>query len=130
MIAVYVDTSVIVGLLFKQGSFKKQKAVLDSAHEVLSANLLESELLAVCKRENISFDRSDPYLDRISLILPERSLRPEYTKTLSSGYCRGADLYHLACALYLDPGAKELIFLTADEKQRVLAKELGFQVGG
>ena len=38
----------------------------------------------------------------------------------------GADAWHLACALFLDPDANELVFLTLDRRQRDVAKSIGF----
>ena len=34
-------------------------------------------------------------------MLPDRPLTHECTKALTAGYLRGADLWHVACALYL-----------------------------
>ena len=38
---------------------------------------------------------------------------------------RGADLWHLAVALFLDP-EREIDFLTLDVRQRDIARRLGF----
>jgi len=47
---------------------------------------------------------------------------------LRHGYVRGADLWHLACALYLKKRVKELLFLTLDQRQQEAAMKLGFRV--
>ena len=45
---------------------------------------------------------------------------------LSAGYLRGADLWHLASALYLAGNPRNLPFITLDERQEVVARKLGF----
>lgn len=65
---------------------------------------------------------------QIELIMPARSLRPEFTAVLATGYVRGADCFHLAVALSLSPDPRELTFLTLDKRQRDVAKALGFAV--
>jgi hypothetical protein len=47
------------------------------------------------------------------------------TAILSIGYVRGADLWHLAVALFLDP-KREIDFMTLDERQRDVSRKLGF----
>lgn len=42
------------------------------------------------------------------------------------GYGRGAEIWHLATALYLAESPGELPFFTLDERQRRVAAELGF----
>lgn len=37
-----------------------------------------------------------------------------------------ADLWHLACALFVEPQPLELVFLTLDKRQRAAARVLGF----
>ena len=39
---------------------------------------------------------------------------------------RGADLWHIACALHLDSTAQELAFVTLDGPQRKVAAAAGF----
>lgn len=60
-------------------------------------------------------------------ILPDRSLQPEIEQTIAAGYLRGADLWHVACALFLVNDPREIAFLTRDERQRSVAKALGFK---
>ncbi len=63
----------------------------------------------------------------IDWVLPDRPLAPELATVLGSGYLRGADLWHVASALYaaVDPGL--MSFVTLDERQRAVAGMLGFQ---
>lgn len=49
------------------------------------------------------------------------------SRALEVGYLRGADLWHVACALYLVEDAPELSFLTRDERQSAVAEALGFR---
>ena len=42
-------------------------------------------------------------------------------------YIRGADAYHLAAALRLDPTCAELDFLTGDKNQQSAARAIGFK---
>ena len=55
-----------------------------------------------------------------------RALPPAFREQ-REGYVRGADLWHLACALYVAASPGELTFLTLDERQRTVAKALGFK---
>lgn len=41
---------------------------------------------------------------------------------------RGADLWHVASALYVAPSPADLYFLTLDERQRSVAATLGFRI--
>ena len=47
---------------------------------------------------------------------------------LASGYLRGADLWHVAAALYSFPDPRTATFLTLDNRQREVAEALGFQI--
>jgi hypothetical protein len=58
-------------------------------------------------------------------VYPDRPLTTEITSALARGHVRGADLWHLACALWLRTHADDLVFLTLDERQRDLAAALG-----
>ena len=120
----FVDTSVFASILLKEtGALKFQKK-LRAAKTVISSSLLEAELYAICKREKIEFSIIDEALSYISLLFPEKSLKTEYARIFSHGYCRGADAHHIACALYLDPELKNLKFLTADKRQMDIVKAL------
>jgi len=39
---------------------------------------------------------------------------------------KGADLWHLACAVFLAANPRELVFLTLDQRQKTVAAKLGF----
>lgn len=59
----------------------------------------------------------------------DRPLAGELARALQAGYLRGADLWHIAMALYIAPRAEDIGFITLDGTQREVASALGFQVG-
>ena len=60
-------------------------------------------------------------------MLPSRSLEGEIRQALDVGRLRGADLWHVACALFVAGSARsDLAFLSRDAAQRTVAKRLGF----
>jgi hypothetical protein len=67
-------------------------------------------------------------LDFVTWIYPNRPLAREIERVAGVGYLRGADLWHLANALFLAPEPRELTFLTLDKRQREVAVELGFPI--
>ena len=67
------------------------------------------------------FDRS--WLDWIQ---PYRRLTPEMEQIPALGRPRGADLWHLACALFVRPKLKDLHLLTRDGGQSDIAQALDF----
>ena len=62
----------------------------------------------------------------LTWVLPDRPLSREITRVMTAGYVRGADLWHLACALYLAGTPRDLAFLSLDEKQTAVSRQLGF----
>jgi hypothetical protein len=94
---------------------------------ILSSNLLEAELRAALVREGVDADASR-ILSVITWIYPQRPLTAELERVLRLGRVRGADLWHLACALFVAPDARELSFITLDPPQKGLARKLGFTV--
>jgi hypothetical protein len=63
---------------------------------------------------------------RITWVLPDRPLGREVTVVLGTGYPRGADLWHLACALYLAGNQRDLPFITLDARRAAVARKIGF----
>lgn len=121
----YVDTSCLVAVTFGEGGSSALTRKLKAFDELVSANLLEAELRAVFVRERIPTDSKLPF--PISWILPDRPLTAEIARVLEAGYVRGADCWHLATALYLAEEPEAITFVTADERQRTVARSLGFQ---
>ncbi len=121
----YVDTSWLVAIAFGEKGSDQATKVLRSDLRVVASNLLETELRSALLRENVEEDPGS-ILEGIGWILPDRSLAPELGRVFESGFLKGADAWHLACALYLDPDASTLAFLTRDVAQRRVARALGF----
>ena len=121
----YLDTSLFIELKF-QGSPAATKRLIQK-HDLYSSELLLAEVLAFAKRESIAEELLSDSLKGISWVLPEGSLAAELKHVAGTGYVRGADLWHLACALYLSPNPADLVFLTLDKRQREAAATLGFQ---
>jgi uncharacterized protein with PIN domain len=120
----YVDSSCLVAVAFAEPGYEALVARLEGLDQFFSSNLLEAELRAAFLREGIAADGA--LLGRLSWVLPDRALSVEIGTVLSAGYLRGADLWHLACALYLSPDPRELEFVTVDRQQAAVAAIMGF----
>ena len=125
MSVAYVDTSVIVALAFGEEGAEALANHLAGYSRLVSSNLLEAELRAAFRRE------CQPVpvhlLARISWILTHRPLSPEMETALETGRLRGADLWHIASALYAAPEPGAIAFCTLDRQQARVAAALGFQ---
>jgi len=121
----YVDTSWLVAIAFGEKGSEQAMKLLRSDVRVVASNLLEAELRSAFLRENVEEDPGS-VLEGIGWILPDRSLASELGRVFEGGLLKGADAWHLACALYLDPDASTLAFLTRDTAQRRVARALGF----
>lgn len=124
--AYYVDSSALLGLILGDQSVVSRELLEEQ--QVVGSYLIEAEVFSACTRESYEIQMAVELLERITLISPVRSLRPEYNLIFQSGYLKGADAFHLACALFLDPTCKNLTFVTADKPQAVIAKKLGFKI--
>lgn len=120
----YIDSSCLVAVAFGESGYEDLAARMESIDQLYASNLLEAELRAAFHREGIAAGRS--ILGGISWVMPDRPLSEEISAVLAAGYLRGADLWHLACALYLSPDPAELVFLTADRQQAGVAAIIGF----
>ncbi len=124
MSVAYVDTSCLAAILLGESGVRAlELARFDS---IWSSNLLEAELLSVVRRENLEVER-EALFHHLRWILPDRPLRAELEQVFAFGQLRGADAWHLACALLLSPSA-EITFLSLDTRQREVAARLGFEV--
>ena len=126
MSTAYVDTSVLTALAFGEPGAEAHARRLDEFSGLISSNLLEAELRAAFVREDLFFQESA--IARIEWVLPERPLAREFAAVLEAGYLRGADLWHVAVALYVSPGPGSLSFATLDARQSAVADALGFPV--
>ena len=88
--------------------------------------LLDAEVRSACSRDGVPLPAAE--LATIDWVEVPRPLSEELDRVLTAGYLRGADCLHVATALYMSPDARELTFLTLDERQRSVAKKLGFKV--
>jgi hypothetical protein len=101
-------------------------AKLTERRERFAPHLLEAEFLSAYRRQNRRPDLE--LLEGIDWISPSRPLTQEITRVLEAGYLKGADCWHLACALFLSPDPSELLFLTLNTRQQEVAEKLGFQL--
>ena len=125
MSGAYVDTSALVSIAFNERGGISLARRLDNFSHLLSSNLLEAELRAVFAREEIDFTTS--LVSGIEWVLPDRPLTSELKMALEAGYLRGADLWHVATALYVVREPSDISFVTLDIQQRSVVKALGFQ---
>lgn len=126
MSVAYVDTSALVAIAFNERGAAALARRLDAFSRLLSANLLEAELRAAFTREGHQFEPG--FVSGIEWVLPDRPLTDEFETVLQVGYLRGADLWHLATALYLAREPGSISFVTLDDRQRAVAMALGFQI--
>lgn len=124
---IYIDTSVAIAYLLKEQGSEKLIEIFES-DTLISSGLFEAEFLAICKRESVPNEKVEAFLNKIKISYPTYSLKNELDKILDVGYCRGADLYHIACALDLDSTQKHLEFFTLDLEQKKAAQAVGFKV--
>lgn len=120
----YVDTSCLVAIAFGEATAGRVAARLRRFDRLFASNLLEAELRSALLREGIP-DRGTTLLSWITWVYPNRPLTPEFDLVAAVGHIKGADLWHLANALFLAPTGKDLVFLTLDERQREVAAKLG-----
>ena len=124
--AAYVDTSVIASVVLRDARWEDVAQRIGAFSSIISSNLLEAELRAACYREGVPF--SNDLLLGIDWVIPTRTLGPEFEMSHVGGYLRGADLWHVATALYAVRDPSVVAFLTLDRRQRAIAATLGFQV--
>lgn len=128
MIGAYVDTSVVAAALLEEADSALAAEALKGSVPLYSSNLLEAELLAAARGKGVSAESVHDALRAMNWVYPSRRLTQEYSRVLAAGPIRGADLLHLACALYLSPDPKQFSFLTLDTRQAAIARALGFTV--
>ena len=127
MNAAYIDTSFLLAIIFGESPASALRRRLLKFERRLAGDLLRAEALSAARREALALDGLQPTLAAISLVLPERSLEHEMREALRHGYLRGADLWHVACALYVAGDTRsDLTFLSRDQAQRAVARRLGF----
>jgi len=120
----YIDTSCLVAIAFDEPGAADLAERLQGFSRLFSSNLLEAELRSAVSRERVRADCA-PLLSWIGWVFPDRPLTQEFHEVLDRGHARGADLWHLACALFLKNRLHELAFVTLDRRQKDLAEALG-----
>lgn len=125
MAVAYLDSSCIVAMAFGEPSARRIQAAIARHDRCVASNLVEAEVMAALVREQVP-PPADLF-DGLDWVHPNRAMSEELTRVLAKGSLRGADLWHVACALFLDPTAAELTFLTLDLEQRRVAAAVGFQ---
>ncbi len=126
MKAAYLDTSCLLAIAFSEPGHEQIRSRIEGFDQVFSSNLLEAELRAAIEREQVVGPPEEMLLG-IEWVLPDRPLTPEYSEVLSQGYLRGADLWHLACALLLRRKLKALHFVSLDRRQLDVAQQVGLR---
>jgi hypothetical protein len=121
----YVDSSCLVALAFDEPGAKRLSIRLGRFDRLFSSNLLEAELRAALIREGVE-GKVEDMLSWITWVYPSRPLTQEFARATAAGYLKGADLWHLANALFLASEPGELAFLTLDVRQKQVASTLGF----
>ncbi len=129
MSVAYVDTSFVLAIIFAEPRARALRAALARHAGVFAGDLLVAETLSAAAREGLEGTAVRAAAQSISLVLPDRTLEPEMRECLAHGYLRGADLWHVACAMFVAGTARsELTFLSRDAAQRKVARKLGFRV--
>lgn len=126
MTVAYVDTSCLVAVALGERGAAAVARRLRTFDRLISANLLEAELRAAYRREQL--DGEAEALGVITWVIPDRPLGDEIRRVLETGYLRGADCWHLAAALYVAEDPATMAFVTLDTAQRRAARVLGFVV--
>jgi predicted nucleic acid-binding protein len=121
----YVDSSCLVAIAFAEPGYEEVVEWLSHYERLFSSNLLEAEFRAALAREGATDPERD-LLAGFTWIYPNRQLTVEYRRALAAGTLKGADLWHVASALFLSPEPKDLAFLTLDRSQKAVARALGF----
>ncbi len=123
----YVDTSCLVAIAFDEPGATRLATRLQRFDRLLASNLLEAELRSALRREGVG-GREIPMLSWLTWIYPNRPLTAEFARITALGYLKGADLWHLANALFLAPDGRQLAFITLDKRQRDVGAKLGFSL--
>jgi predicted nucleic acid-binding protein len=122
--AAYIDSSALVAITRVESAARFIARRLADFSVWVSSNLLAAEMRAVFARDWRAFESG--LLHGIEWVLPNRPLHAEITAVLQAGYLRGADLWHVANALYASRAMPGLAFITLDQRQQTVAASLGF----
>lgn len=128
MSTAYTDSSFFLSMILGQTDSSDLRVVFAGYDRVVSGDLIVAECLSLARREAMDVDAVLAALDSVSLVHPARSLATEIRQALDEAYLRGADVWHVACALFVAADTQsEIAFLSRDRSQRRVANHLGFQ---
>jgi len=121
----YVDSSCLIAVALQEEGARELLVRLSRFDRLVSSPLAEAEFRSALVREGIP-GKGGNLLSWLDWIQPYRRLTPEIEQILAVGRPRGADLWHLACALFARPKLAGLRFLTRDSGQNGIARALEF----
>ena len=121
----YIDSSAILAVAFGEEVHRDVLRRIGEVSDLIASNLVEGEILSALARERRPFDHS--LTANLAWIHTDRPLTPEFDLVLRAGYLRGADLWHVAVALFASPDPSQISFITLDMRQREVARKIGFQ---
>jgi len=122
----YVDTSCFLAIAFCEPGYQEVLLRLSQTDRLFASTFLEVEVRAALAREGVEGSWRNLF-SWVTWVYPDRRLTPELNRVLAVATPRGADLWHLACALFLKSRISDLGFLTLDGNQDGAARKLGFQ---
>lgn len=126
MSTAYVDTSAIIAIAFREPGSNGIARRINGFEHVISSNLLEAELRSACAREGRPVPET--LVAAFRWVQPTRPRSAELRSVLRAGYLRGADLWHVACALYMAKESEDVTFITLDRRQAEVAATLNFRL--
>lgn len=127
----YLDPTTLIPIIFEEEPVDTvTQERLDKFPMLMSSNFLETELRVAFERAGESFDPR--CLSGIEWVLPNRRLGAEMARLQALASLSPARMWHLANAMYLASRLSltsrraALAFITLDEQQETVARELGF----
>ena len=124
----YVDPSALIPEVLGEELFQSSTSRrLDTFPHLMSSDFLEAELRVAFKREQEDFDTSS--VSSIAWIFPNRRMDAEMARVLEIAELSPGRVWHLATALFFSEILQsEMAFITLDEQQETVARELGFPI--
>jgi predicted nucleic acid-binding protein len=121
----YVDSSCFVAIALGEPKHEELLLRLSRFDRLISSHLLEAEFRSALAREGVP-GRIRNLLAWVTWMYPTRRLSREFDQVFEKGVPKGADLWHLACAIYVRESMGTISFLTLDGNQAHIAQTLGF----
>lgn len=124
----YVDSSCFLAITFCEPGYRELLGRLSHLDLLFSSVLLEAEVRAALAREGVVDGSWRNLFSWVTWVQSNRRLTSEMNRILDISAPRGADLWHLASALFVRSRVPDLGFVTLDRNQRSTAQSLGFSV--